>query len=174
MDTNQTLTAAQVVNTYAEDELADILKRYGEEPKARQIASLIVHNRPLQTTHELAAIVARAWPGRSKTHPATRSFQALRIAVNDELGLLQHSLPIWTDALLAPNGRIAVISFHSLEDRLVKQAFQERSGDRYDATLRLLTKHPVVASQNEIVLNPRARSAKLRLAAKINIKEREL
>lgn len=174
MDTTQELTAEQVVNTYSEEQLADILKRYGEEPKSRQIASLITHNRPIKTTKELAKIVAKAWPGHSKVHPATRSFQALRIAVNDELELLRESLPIWIDDLLAPGGRCAIISFHSLEDRLVKQALQEASGDRYDATLRLLTKHPVVGSEHEIVSNPRARSAKLRVAAKIKIKEREL
>lgn len=166
MDTTQDLTAEQVVNTYSEAELADILKKYGEEPKARQIASLITHNRPIKTTNELAKIVAKAWPGHSKTHPATRTFQALRIAVNDELELLRESLPIWTTDLLAPGGRIAIISFHSLEDRLVKQALQEASGDRYDAELRLLTKHPLMGSENELVFNPRARSAKLRAAAK--------
>ncbi len=166
MDTTQDLTAEQVINTYSEDDLADILKRYGEEPKARRIASLIVHNRPIKTTNELAKIVAKAWPGHSKTHPATRTFQALRIAVNDELELLRKSLPIWIEDLLAPGGRIAIISFHSLEDRLVKQALQEASGDRYDAELRLLTKHPLTGSAQELVFNPRARSAKLRAAAK--------
>lgn len=166
MDTTQELTAEQVVNTYSEAELVDILKKYGEEPKARQIASLIVHNRPIKTTNELAKIVAKAWPGHSKVHPATRTFQALRIAVNDELELLRESLPIWISDLLAPGGRIAIISFHSLEDRLVKQALQEASGDRYDAELRLLTKHPLTGSDEELVFNPRARSAKLRAAAK--------
>jgi 16S rRNA (cytosine1402-N4)-methyltransferase len=165
MDTTQALTAETVVNTYSAAELADILKRYGEEPKSRQIASLIVANRPLKTTTELAKVVAKAWPGHSKVHPATRTFQALRIAVNDELSLLSKSLPIWIN-LLAPGGRIAVISFHSLEDRIVKQALSEASGERYDAELRLLTKHPVTGDENELVLNPRARSAKLRAAAK--------
>lgn len=166
MDTTQGLTAEQVVNTYSEAALVDILKKYGEEPKARQIASLITHNRPIKTTNELAKIVAKAWPGHSKVHPATRTFQALRIAVNDELELLRESLPIWITDLLVPGGRIAIISFHSLEDRLVKQALQEASGDRYDAELRLLTKHPLTASEKELVFNPRARSAKLRAAAK--------
>lgn len=167
MDTTQTLTAEQVVNTYAEAELADIFKRYGEEPKARQIASLITHNRPIATTQELAALVAKAWPGYSKVHPATRTFQALRIVVNDELEQLRESLPMWIHDLLAPGGRIAIISFHSLEDRLVKQALAEASGDRYDAELRLLTKHPLTGDETEIVFNPRARSAKLRAAVKI-------
>lgn len=166
MDQSQSLTAEVMVNTYKADELADILKRYGEEPKARQIASLIVGNRPIMTTQELAATVAKAWPGYSKVHPATRTFQALRIAVNDELELLRKSLPIWMLDLLAPGGRIAVISFHSLEDRLVKQAFAEYAGDRYDAPLRLLTKKPIVGSDDELVSNPRARSAKLRAACK--------
>jgi 16S rRNA (cytosine1402-N4)-methyltransferase len=166
MDTTQELNAADVVNTYTEAEIANILHKYGEEPKARQIARLIVNNRPLKTTSELATLVATAWPGHSTVHPATRTFQAIRVAVNNELELLERSLPIWLDTLLAPGGRIAVISFHSLEDRLVKQALLERSGDRYDATLTLLTKHPVVGEQDEIVFNPRARSAKLRAAAK--------
>ncbi len=167
MDQNQQRTAADIVNRYSAAELTDILRRYGEEPKAKRIAQLIVEHRPIATTTELARIVARAWPGHSKVHPATRTFQAIRIAVNDELGLLAQSLPIWID-LLAPNGRLAVISFHSLEDRLVKQALSEVAGDRYDARLRLLTKHPVTASNTETVFNPRARSAKLRAAAKIN------
>lgn len=166
MDQTQSLTAEKVVNTYSEEELADIIKRYGEEPKAKQVASLIVNNRPYTTTSELANIVARAWPGHSKVHPATRTFQALRIAVNDELELLRKSLPIWMDDLLAPGGRIAVISFHSLEDRIVKQAFADKAGDRYDADLRLLTKKPVVGDKDELVSNPRARSAKLRAASK--------
>lgn len=166
MDQSQSLTAEQVVNTWSQAELEDILRRYGEEPKARRIASLIVEHRPITTTEQLANIVAKAWPGHSKVHPATRTFQALRIAVNDELELLRKSLPIWMDELLAPGGRIAIISFHSLEDRLVKQAFAEKAGDRYDAPLRLLTKKPVVGDEDELVSNPRARSAKLRAAVK--------
>lgn len=166
MDQTQSLTAEIMVNTYSEDELVRILKQYGEEPKAKQIASLIVGNRPFSTTNELATVVAKAWPGYSKVHPATRTFQALRIAVNDELELLRKSLPIWMDDLLAPGGRIAIISFHSLEDRLVKQAFAEKAGERYDAALRLLTKKPVTGSETELVFNPRARSAKLRAAVK--------
>jgi 16S rRNA (cytosine1402-N4)-methyltransferase len=169
MDRSQKLTAETILNTYSESRLRDILQRYGEEPKAGRIARGIVQARPLRTTEELAAIAARAWPGHSRVHPATRTFQALRIAVNDELGLLERSLPLWLD-LLAPGGRIAVISFHSLEDRLVKQAFKEASGDRYDAKLRLLSKTPVTAAPSESVYNPRARSAKLRAAVKINKK----
>jgi 16S rRNA (cytosine1402-N4)-methyltransferase len=120
----------------------------------------------LSSTDELAAIAARAWPGHSRVHPATRTFQALRIAVNDELGQLEAALPLW-EQLLTPGGRIAVISFHSLEDRLVKGAFKEASGERYDANMRLLTKSPATATPSELVLNPRARSAKLRAAVKI-------
>jgi 16S rRNA (cytosine1402-N4)-methyltransferase len=166
MDQSQALTAEQVVNTYSTGELEHIIRQYGEEPKARQIASLIVNNRPVSTTSQLATIVAKAWPGHSKIHPATRTFQALRIAVNDELELLRKSLPLWINDLLAPGGRIVVISFHSLEDRLVKQALSDYAGDRYDAPLRLLTKRPIVGDDDELVSNPRARSAKLRAAVK--------
>lgn len=168
MDETQELTAADIVNNYDEAELKRILQVYGEEPRARKIAQLIVEHRPIATTHELAKIVAYAWPGYSKVHPATRTFQAIRIAVNDELGLLERSLPIWTD-LLAPGGRIAVISFHSLEDRIVKQYYASQSGNRYDAVLKVLTKQPISGGADEIVFNPRARSAKLRVAVKIKI-----
>lgn len=161
MDQSQELTADTIVNTYSADDIANILARYGEEPKARQIAQAIVRNRPLHTTAELAEVAARAWPGKSRVHPATRTFQALRIAVNDELQLLEASLPLWI-GLLKPKGRLAVISFHSLEDRLVKQAFQDAGGDRYDAVVRELTKRPVTPGPHELVSNPRARSAKLR------------
>lgn len=166
MDNRQELTAEAIVNNYAEADLVKCLREFGEEPKARKIARLIVDHRPVATTHELAEIIARAYPGYRKVHPATKSFQALRVAVNDELGLLKTAMPMWLD-LLAPGGRIAIISFHSLEDRLVKQYFHENAGDRYDAPLKLLTKKPVVAGQEELVFNPRSRSAKLRAAAKI-------
>ena len=166
MDQSQDLTAADIVNEYSEADLAGILKRDGEEPKARQIARLIVQNRPIATTTELAHIVARAWPGHSKIHPATRTFQAFVSRSMTNSGCWPSSLPLWIE-LLEPGGRLAVISFHSLEDRLVKQAFAEVGGNRFDAELRLLTKHPVTASTQEIAFNPRARSAKLRAAAKI-------
>jgi len=165
MDQSQTLTAKDIVNTYSTDKLADILKRYGEEPKAHRIAHLIVQNRPFETTSQLAQIVARAWPGHSKVHPATRTFQALRIAVNNELRLIEQSLPLWTE-LLKSGGRLVVISFHSLEDRLVKQYFAETGGDHYEAKLTVTTKRPVTADVHELVFNPRARSAKLRAAVK--------
>jgi 16S rRNA (cytosine1402-N4)-methyltransferase len=172
MDQSQGLSAAEIVNEWEEDEIAKILREYGEEPKARKIASAIVKNRPLATTDELASVIARALPGqwRSK-HPATRTFQALRIAVNEELSLLAKTLPLWV-TLLKPGGRLAIISFHSLEDRIVKQYFSETTGDRYDAVMRLLTKNPVEPSEQEIAFNPRSRSSKLRVAAKINNTER--
>ncbi len=165
MDESQQLTAAEVVNNYDQAELVRILQTYGEEPRAKKIAQLIVEHRPIATTHELATIVAQAWPGYSKVHPATRTFQAIRIAVNNELAQLEQSLPMWVD-LLAPGGRIAIISFHSLEDRLVKRFLASQSGNRYDAVLTLLTKQPVTGGADEIVFNPRARSAKLRAAVK--------
>lgn len=171
MDQRQELTAEQVVNTYPQDKLEEILRVYGEEPKAKLIAKLLVENRPIYSTLRLAEIVAQAWPGYSRVHPATRTFQALRIAVNDELRLVQTVLPLLMD-LLAPGGRLAVITFHSLEDRIVKQCFAERAGDRYDADFRLLTKRPVMPSPEELVSNPRARSAKLRAVAKIKNKKK--
>lgn len=171
MDQSQALTAEVVVNEWSEPELVSMLTNYGEEPKARRIAGLIIQNRPFTTTTQLAATVAKAWPGHSRVHPATRTFQALRIAVNDELGQLERSLPLWQQ-LLAPGGRLGIISFHSLEDRLVKRYFAEQAGDRYDAALMLLTKRPVTADPNEIVFNPRARSAKLRVVANKQQKER--
>lgn len=172
MDRRQVLTAAEIVNTYDEDRLADIIRRYGEEPKARRIAQMIVRGRPFTTTGELADTVGRAWPGHSRVHPATRTFQALRIAVNSELEQLESGLSLWLE-MLETGGRIVVISFHSLEDRMVKQVFAEASGSRYDAELKLLTKRPISATPNELVHNPRARSAKLRAAVKIKT-EREL
>lgn len=169
MDQTQALTAEEIVNTWSADDLAKILADYGEEPKARRIAQLILEHRPFRTTSELATVVAKAWPGHSRVHPATRTFQALRIAVNDELGQLEQSLPLWQQ-LLAPGGRMGVISFHSLEDRIVKRFMSEQAGERYDAELRSVTKRPVVATSQELVFNPRSRSAKLRVAAKINNK----
>ena len=174
MDTRQELNAEHLVNRLPETELADILARYGEEPKARSIARAIVSSRPLSDTGQLAAIIAKTAgfrARRAKTHPATKSFQALRIAVNDELAQLAQGLPLMSD-LLTPGGRMAVISFHSLEDRIVKQFLADKSGNRYDSELQSLTKRPITASQHELVSNPRARSAKLRAAAKIKTKER--
>lgn len=169
MDPRQDITAATIVNEYSHEELVRILRDYGEEPRAGRIADAIIRGRPFTTTHQLASTIAGQWPGRSKVHPATRAFQALRIEVNDELGLLQRALPIWA-SLLKPGGRLAVISFHSLEDRIVKRFFANVAGDRFDADLRHLTKKPLTASDDELVFNPRARSAKLRAVVKIKKK----
>lgn len=166
MDTKSTLTAEKIVNNYSHTELERILHDYGEEPKARKIAELIVNNRPITSTTQLASVVARAWPGRSRHHPAMRTFQAIRIAVNDEINLLTETLKE-APYLLAPGGRLAIISFHSLEDRIVKHFFQELTGQGYESEFESLTKKPVTGSTQEIVYNPRARSAKLRVLTKI-------
>lgn len=166
MDQRQSLDAAEIVNTYPVDELRRIIRTYGEEPLATRVAAAIVAARPVQTTRQLADIVRLALPkGKHKTHPATKTFQALRIAVNDELEQVRQAIPLWVE-LLAPGGRLGIISFHSLEDRLVKQAFSELGGNRYDAPLTILTKRPVIADEQELVFNPRSRSAKLRVAVK--------
>ena len=165
MDQSQALDAATIVNTYSGSDLERIIREYGEEPRARTIAHAIVETRPFDSTQQLAETIRKVMPKGGKIHPATRTFQALRIAVNDELELLRAALPIWVD-LLAPKGRFGVVSFHSLEDRIVKQALADRAGDRYDAELQLLTKRPVTADRQELVFNPRARSAKLRAVVK--------
>ena len=172
MDTRQTLTAADIVNTYSPEQLLAILREYGEEPRSKRIVDMLCAKRPFTHTSELADAIAAALPGRGKIHPATRTFQALRIAVNDELGMLKQAIPVWL-GLLAPGGRLGIISFHSLEDRIVKQAFASVSGNRYDAPYHLLTNKPVVADDHETVSNPRARSAKFRAVANKNNKERE-
>ena len=154
------LTAADVVNTFDEQELAEILATYGEEPRARRIARAIVQKRPYRTTTELARVVQAAAGFRRAGHPARKTFQALRLYVNDELGALKdllHALP----RVLAPGGRAAMISFHSLEDRLVKRFFKEHPD------MRPLTKKPVLPSPEEVATNPRARSAKLRGAERL-------
>lgn len=163
MDRRQKLTAAHIVNQWSAENLEQILRTYGEEPHARRISKVIEAHRPFETTDQLAQTIAQTtgkWQGK---HPATRTFQALRIAVNNELGLLVQALPDWQN-LLAPGGRLAIISFHSLEDRIVKQYFAEHGQNTYDADLTILTKSPVVASDHEVVSNPRSRSAKLRVA----------
>jgi 16S rRNA (cytosine1402-N4)-methyltransferase len=165
MDQQQTMTAETIVNQWSQDQLESIIREYGEEPKARLISQKIVEARPIADTNELAKVIARQSGKWSAIHPATRTFQAIRIAVNNELGLLEATLPLWLE-LLKPGGRIAVISFHSLEDRIVKQVFAELSEDTYDKSLELVNKHPITAGKTEIVLNPRARSAKLRVAVK--------
>ena len=160
MDRSQTLTAADIVNQWDETELANLIYEYGEERLSRRIAQMIVTDRPFQTTVQLADAIARVVPKAyrfGRIHPATRTFQALRIVVNAELDSLQTWLQ---DAPIAlkPGGRLGVISFHSLEDRLVKAAFREMP------QLAVLTKKPIVASEAECQQNPRARSAKLRFA----------
>ena len=167
MDTNQAVTAADIVNKSSESELISILKQFGEEPKAQAIAKAIVNARPLERTTELSELVASTYRRRrGKTHPATRTFQALRLAVNEELRQLELTLP-YLPELLEDGGRVAVITFHSLEDRIVKRFMKEQSSSGYEATLRLLNKKPIEGAVED-VLNPRARSAKLRAAAKIN------
>ncbi|MCA9344365.1 16S rRNA (cytosine(1402)-N(4))-methyltransferase RsmH [Candidatus Saccharibacteria bacterium] len=170
MNQAQDLTAYQVVNKYSEQKLVSILKEYGEEYRAESIVHNIVNNRPIETTQQLAEVVKKSFRGHSKVHPATKTFQAIRIEVNEELSQLAQALQIWIQ-MLKPGGRLAVISFHSLEDRLVKEKFADLSKNKYEAELQLLTKRPVLADKNELVFNPRARSAKLRVAVKIK-KER--
>jgi 16S rRNA (cytosine1402-N4)-methyltransferase len=171
-------SAAELVNTAEETTLANIFYYFGEERASRRIARAIVRDRantPFTSTAELASLITRVAPGRpGEVHPATRVFQALRIAVNDELGELVHALAA-AEAILKQGGRLAVVTFHSLEDRIVKQFFTERSGGRRtpsrrlpheieppEPTFRLQGKQPLTPSQSEIAANPRARSAKLR------------
>lgn len=163
MDPSKEQTAETVVNTYSAKELTRILREYGEEPKANKMAQLIIESRPLKTTSELAQIAKKVWPGYSRSHPATRLFQAVRIEVNDELGQLEQALPLLVE-LLAPNGRLGIITFHSLEDRIVKRFIKDQAGDRYDAVLTEVTRQPRTATPQELVINPRARSAKLRVS----------
>jgi 16S rRNA (cytosine1402-N4)-methyltransferase len=165
-DRESDVTAADLVNTWRADELADVLYRFGEERLSRRIARAIVEARPLRTTAELANVVARAVGRRGRIHPATKTFQALRIAVNGELEALEQGLAQAVN-VLAPGGRLAVIAFHSLEDRIVKRYFQERSRTSEGQTapvLRLVTRHPIQPTWAEQERNPRSRSAKLRVA----------
>jgi 16S rRNA (cytosine1402-N4)-methyltransferase len=175
--------ASVLVNTLAEDKLADLIWRFGEEPGSRRVAHAIARERrraPIETTTQLASVVAQALGGRRgrDTHPATRTFQALRIATNDELTALEQALVGATD-VLAASGRLAVISFHSLEDRLVKQFIEWESADcvcppgtpicvcGHQPRLRKVTKRAVRAGSAEIETNPRARSALLRVAERL-------
>jgi len=164
MDTRTGETAEQVVNQEDENELADLIYEFGEERRSRRIARAIVRARPIRSTAELARIVSAAAPSMKgdKIHPATRTFQALRIRVNNELGEIQ-SLLKSAGSLLKPGGRLVLISFHSLEDRLVKDAFREAGKAK---VFEVLTKKPVVADEQEQMRNPRSRSAKLRAAEK--------
>ncbi|MFO5439128.1 MAG: 16S rRNA (cytosine(1402)-N(4))-methyltransferase RsmH, partial [Dolichospermum sp.] len=162
MNQQQSLTAGDIINEWDEKELADIFFKYGEERLSRKIARRIVENRPFNTTTELANAIAYSVPPKyryGRIHPATRVFQALRIAVNDELNVLE-TLIEKAPTALTPGGKIAIISFHSLEDRIVKH------GLRNLPFLRILTKKPIMATEAEIKENPRSRSAKLRIAEK--------
>ncbi len=165
MDPSQGETAADLVNRLPESQLADLLRRYGQEPFARRIARAIVRHRPLRTTTELAELVCRAVPKRAwprRVHVATRTFQALRIATNRELEALEQALR-QVPEVLRPGGRVVVVAFHSLEDQLVKRAF------RSDPRLRPLTRKPVRPSVEEVRRNPRARSARLRAAERVEV-----
>ena len=150
------LSADKIINNYSQKEIEKILKEYGEERFAKRIAKNIIQERPIKTTFQLVKVIGRR---REKIHPATRTFQALRIAVNDELNNLKKALP-QAVKVLEKGGRIVIISFHSLEDRIVKNFFK-------DSNLNILTKKPVISSQEEIKINPRSRSAKLRAATKV-------
>lgn len=171
-------TAADLLNELPADAIADILYQYGEEKNSRRIAKAIIAARPIMTTTQLAELIAGLPHSREKIHPATRTFQALRIAVNEELKAVETILPVAIDRLRV-GGRMAVLTFHSLEDRLVKQAFKLAATDcicspqqpactcEHVATVRLINRKPMLASADEINDNQRARSAKLRVIEKI-------
>ena len=176
---DQQITAADIVNRYAESELADIIFHLGEDRAARRIARAIVRSRPILTSLELAEVIEKVNPRRGKrTHPATQTFQAIRIAVNDELSALETALE-QAVSLLGQGGRMAVISYHSLEDRIVKNFVRKQASDcicppgtpvcRCDhlATLKVITRRPLIPTDAETASNPRARSAKLRVAERI-------
>jgi 16S rRNA (cytosine1402-N4)-methyltransferase len=185
MDRTSSTTAAELVNSLSEDELARIIREYGEERWAKRIATRIVEARseaPLESTKQLATVVSRSIPRKAweeRIHPATRTFQALRIAVNDELASLSKCL-VDVMPLLKSGGRIVVISFHSLEDRIVKHFFVDQATGcrcprdlpicccKEEPKLRLLTKKAISATSDEVADNPRSRSARLRAAEKIN------
>jgi 16S rRNA (cytosine1402-N4)-methyltransferase len=176
-----TMNAADVVNNYSEIELADLIWRYGEEKNSRRIARLIVQNRPIHSTFELANLIKRAYGNKfSQIHPATRSFQAIRIVVNQEMQAIETVIP-HAIKLLKPGGRLAIISFHSLEDRIVKTIFRTESKDclcppnqpvctcNHFATIKEVNRKPIQATQQEVSENPRSRSAKLRIAEKLKL-----
>ena len=173
------ISADELLNTWDERAIADIIWKFGEEPKSRQIAREIVARRPLKTTTDLAVLVLSVYKSeRGKVHPATKTFQAIRMAVNQELETLEKGLRKSAEALCV-NGRLVVISFHSLEDRIVKQFFQRESRDcicppeqlvctcGHKASIRMVTKKPLIPTGEEIERNPRSRSAKLRAIEKI-------
>lgn len=167
MDNRQSLTAATIVNTANRNELSRIIREYGEEPRgvANRYADAIIKARPIQTTGELAEVIKQAHVGKwQKIHPATRTFQGLRIQVNDELRQVREVMPL-LPRLLKNSGRVGVISFHSLEDRIVKRYFADQAKSGYEAELTVVTKHPIAGATHD-VHNPRSRSAKLRVAVK--------
>jgi len=173
------VSAADLVNRLPQEELANLIYRYGEERASRKIADAIVNARPLRTTFELVSVIEKVLPRREgRIHPATRTFQALRIAVNDELARVEKVLPQALTSL-KPGGRLAIISFHSLEDRIVKEFFRKESRDcicppkqpvctcGHKSTMKEVTRKPITPGNDEISENPRARSAKLRIAEKL-------
>lgn len=180
MDTDATLSAEKVVNEYSKEALTDIFFSYGEEPKSRLIASKIASSRPIKTTLELVKIIESAVGANYfyKKHPERNIFQAIRIEVNKELSVLKEVLPDVLD-LLKPEGRVAIITFHSLEDRIVKKFFKENSEvnelvkglptipEAYKPKLKLITKKPILPSTKELAENSRSKSAKLRVAERI-------
>jgi 16S rRNA (cytosine1402-N4)-methyltransferase len=171
-------SAADLVNSLAESDLADLIFRYGEERLSRRIARVIVQNRPIATTKQLADLILKQLGKKERIHPATRTFQALRIAVNGELEAVETVLPLAV-SLLKPGGRLAVIAFHSLEDRLVKEYSRRESVDcicpprqpictcEHKASIKEINRKPIEADEAEIKENSRARSAKLRIIEKI-------
>ena len=178
LDTKQEETAADLVNHLPEAELADLLWRYGEERHSRRIARIIVRARPISSTRQLAELISREMGQRARIHPATKAFQALRIAVNNELENLSQALPQARNVLRS-GGRLAVISFHSLEDRVVKHFYQQEAQDcicppetpicicQHRATLRVISRKPIRPSGKEVTANPRSRSARLRIAERL-------
>ena len=169
MDRRQEKTAADVVNKYSERELAHIFATYGEIPSGRSnmFARVIVTHRPIRSTRELAELIRVRIHGYSRIHPATRVFQAIRIEVNRELEQIENTLP-YLPKLLNPGGRLGIISFHSLEDRLVKDFLKDATSLGEESSLELPSKKLITAGEKELVINPRSRSAKLRLARKRN------
>jgi 16S rRNA (cytosine1402-N4)-methyltransferase len=177
-DPHAPLSAADLVNSLSESELADIIYRYGEERLSRRIARAIVANRPFGSTRQLADLIFKTVGKKERIHPATRTFQALRIAVNDELASIEEVFPV-AIGLLNPGGRLAVISFHSLEDRIVKETFRRESRDcicpprqpvctcGHKAIVKEINRKPIEAGEEEVELNSRARSAKLRIVEKL-------
>ena len=167
MDQREQLTASDIVNHWREKDLVDIFIKYGEEKpgRAKMLAREIVTNRPITNTKQLADIIVGKSKYNHSHHPATKIFQAIRIAVNDELGEIEKTLPLIPN-LLNKGGRVGIITFHSLEDRLVKDFFKESTKFGEESKLRILNKKPIVANPDELAINPRARSAKLRVAVR--------